>query len=69
VDEIHLSAERASVEGADVTPDRSVIQPSGLSARCQNCGGLDFPFHVHERANSWQSDSDGEVEGPDSGEQ
>lgn len=49
-DEIHAATPRSSVEGSQVTPDRSLSQPPFLH-RCDQTRGREcFPFDVTDRA-------------------
>jgi hypothetical protein len=45
-DAIHLAAPCASVEGADIGPDRSRIHRAFFHARDHDCGGVSFPLNV-----------------------
>ena len=59
MDEIHRSTPRVTIEGSNVRPDRSLIQPALAHTRDQDRSGIGFPFHVTDRA----SDSgEGEIE-------
>ncbi len=49
-DEIHDSTPAAAVEGCEVVPDRSLIQPPLPHARRQDCGGIGFPLDVTDGA-------------------
>jgi hypothetical protein len=61
-DEIHCAAPSASIEGGEVAPHRSLIQPAVEHARDQNRDGLGFPLHVTDRSSSGPHVVDGEVE-------
>jgi hypothetical protein len=64
VNQIHDSTPRATAEGSEVVPDRSVIQGAVLHMRDQARGGKCFPLHVTDGA----SDSGkGEVDPADAG--
>ena len=49
-DAIHCATPCASVEGANVGPDRCVIQRAFGHARRQDCGWVCFPFKVADGA-------------------
>jgi hypothetical protein len=60
-DEIHCATPRSSVEGSEVSPERSRIEGSVFHARSQNAGSRDFSFHVADRASAWHCESQTEV--------
>lgn len=68
-EEIHESTEASTVEGGEVRPDRSRIQPPFFHARCQNGGGCDFALHVADRASASNRPSESHVESSVAGAQ
>ena len=51
-DASQLSAQRASIEGVEVCPNRRVIQGAVRNTRSQDFAGSDFVFHVADRASA-----------------
>ena len=66
-DAIHEAAPLCTVEGGEVRPDRSLIQPLVRHACDQESGDSDFPLHVADGAGGRADDSDSEVESADAG--
>lgn len=71
-DSVHAATPRERVEGSDVRPDRSLIQPAFRHCFDQCCGGIRFPLHQTDWASSSATDSseaciDAEVEPSDAG--
>ena len=67
-DASQLSAERASIEGVEVCPNRRVIQGTVRNTRSQDFAGSGFVFHVADRASaSAQSVMHSEVESAGAG--
>lgn len=66
-DAIHCATPRAAVEGDEVIPDRSLIQPAVLHARRQNRGGIGFPLHVTDDASASHSAAKSTLEAADAG--
>ena len=67
-DEIHASAPRATIEGADVRPDRRLIQPTVRHARDQYRRSVSLPLHVTDRSSD-SSVPESKVEPSDAGEE
>jgi hypothetical protein len=68
-DKIHDSTPASAVEGGNVTPDRSWIQPFFAYTRRQNRSGIGFPLHVTDDARRWYNSVDRSLESSGSGEQ
>jgi len=49
-DAVHDSTPRSSIEGSEITPDRSRIQPPFFHAADQYAGRIGFPLDVAHRA-------------------
>jgi hypothetical protein len=65
--EIHDSTPRASIEGSEVTPERSRIQGALFHTRRQDRGGIGFPLHVTDDAGGRLGESNAEFESSDAG--
>lgn len=66
-DDIHESTEWSRIELCEIThPDRSFVKPARFHARDQAGASSCFPLHPADRASSWQSKSEPEIESTDS---
>jgi hypothetical protein len=46
MEDIHHSSISSAREGANIVPDRRIVQTSLFHILCQDFGAIDFPFHV-----------------------
>lgn len=66
-DDIHATTPASSVEGSEVRPDRSLIQPPRFHLADQQRGAECFPLHEADRASLWLGESQSEGESAVSG--
>ncbi len=66
-DERNSPTPRFAVEGEQIRPNRTRVQPPILHARCQDRGGKAFPLDHTDCPRAWKRQSDSEVESSHSG--
>ena len=66
-DERNSPTPRLAVEGEQIRPNRTRVQPPFLHARRQDGTGKSFPFDHTDCASAWKRQSDSEVESSHSG--
>jgi hypothetical protein len=65
--EIHSATPRPAIEGGNVIPDRSLIQPVFCHARDKSRDAIGFPFHVTDNTGGRDSGTDPEIEPAEAG--
>lgn len=61
-DEIHETAERSAIEGSQIVPDRTWIQGILGHSTCEDGSSVGLPLNSTHKANSWTSETGGELE-------
>jgi hypothetical protein len=61
-DEIHESAEASAIEGFQIVPDRTWIQGIFAHSTCEDCSSVGLPLNSTHKANSWTSQTGGNLE-------
>lgn len=68
-DEIHDSTPRATIEGADVVPDRRLIQGLVFHPRHDRGRSVGFPFDIHDgTVGVSEGEGEAEFDSPTTGE-
>jgi len=61
-DAIHDSTPRSTVEGAEIRPDRRLIQVAVAHPRCQDFNARGFPLHITDASSVWNCKSESQLE-------